>query len=432
MLTRLYRHGPTRQSISKGYVVAGPSPERIVQQVLGEQSSLPGQTAVTLRAAPRQPTVVRLDTGMASLHTFRARESLFAGLAQAVGALAAGVARAGGMLLPNAVNPSEGEPWGPYLCDDLHRLQTSDELETAAFCNLLRLELPTLIAASGRAGVGPRGVQSGGSRRLAESTQHHPPHYLVSASPEHLARVTGCLQRDEGLPSLGLLDVYPASPGEGSPPFVELRFNDGQALLSTVRAQALLYQAMFIRARRRSRDEQIFPAADQRVLQRNRSRAIAEGMQARFEEDEGDGRRRGAPGVAHETARAALLTLIEKLQYEFQVLEVEYSEIAPLTLGATLRRLGRAGLQNENDLLRMVHRQRQGEPPAQMAARMVFDPASAGDLLSWNEQLFPAAAAEVRDWWEQFLRTPVGQAAAPASLAPAARPARRPFDTSRG
>ncbi|HJQ32504.1 MAG TPA: hypothetical protein VJ866_10000 [Pyrinomonadaceae bacterium] len=428
MLTRLYRHGPSRQSISKGYVVAGPAPENIVRQVLGERAARPGP--ITARAAPHQPHVIRLETGMTSLHTFRAREALFKELAGSAAELAERVARAGGTLLPCAVGPADGGPWGPYLCDDLHRVQTSDPLETAAYCNLLRLELPTLIAASGRAALGPRGVQSGGSRRLAESTQHHPPHYLVSASPEHLARVTRCMQRDEGLPRLDLLDVYPAPGDDGSAAFVELRFNDGQAVLSTVRAQALLYQAMFICARRWARDEHLFQPADHRVLQRNRSRAVAEGMQARFEsekggagEPDGDGPR---PGGRYRTARSALLTLVEKLRYELQVLEAEYEEVAPLVLGATLRRLGHAGLQNENDLLRTLHRQRPGEGPTRTAETLLRSPAAAGDLLRWNEQLFAAPAAEVRDWWEQFLRTPVEQRPAPDGRAATN------FNTSRG
>jgi hypothetical protein len=209
-----------------------------------------------------------------------------------------------------------------------------------------------------------------------------------------------------------MLDVHPSLAG-GHVSVVELRFNDGQMLLSTTRAQALLYQAIFVCARRRVRSAQGFPAGSQRVLQRNRARAISDGLQARFERESPDGNVRHGRGEpvrrSYHMAGKELLSLIENLQYELQVLEAEYSELASLVLGATLRRLGHPGLQNENDLLRVIHRQYQGENFAQAVIGMVEGRETAGDLVQWNERLFPAASAEVKEWWEQMLQAPAGQ-----------------------
>lgn len=421
ILTRLYRHGPSPQSIVKGYIVVGASADKIVMQVMAEQRRLldeAGAEGITLRTSPRRPTTVWLDTGSVWLHTPEARDARFGELGRAVAAVSARVRQMGALLLPNAVRPALDGSWRLYLCEDVHRVQTSDELETATFCNLLRLKLPVLIAASGRAGVMPRGVEAGGSRRLAESTQHYPPHYLVSASAEHLQRVAKCLRRDEGIAGLDMLDVHPLLTS-GRATLVELRFNDGQTLLSTTRSQALLYQAMFVCARRRTRGAQGFPVVSQRILQRNRARAVSEGLQARFERESPDGNARPRQGErarrTYHMAGKELLSLIENLQYELQVLEAEYSELAPLVLGATLRRLGHPGLQNENDLLRTIHRQFQGESFARAVVSMVEGQEAAGDLVQWNERLFPVASAEVKEWWEQMLQAPAGQGSASAA-----------------
>jgi hypothetical protein len=411
MLTRLYHHGPARQGISKGYVVLGTQAERLVQQVVREQSSLFPQrkSGITLRTSRRSPNVIWFDTGLVWLHTTQAREAVFAGLEAMVSSVALKVRQDNAVLLPNAVRLNTTDSWKSSLCEDEHRLQTSDELETATLCNLLRFHLSVLIAVSGRAGADPNGVEIIGSRRLSESTQYYAPHYLISASAQHLKRVTQCLRQDEGVPHLYFLDVYPATDNSGISS-VEVNFNDGQMLLSTVRAQALLYQALLIRARRRARVEQSIPAIGQRLLQRNRARAIADGIQARFELEQEDDRKAKPHLQENKFLRAnrALLEIIENLQYEFQVLETEYSELAPIVQGATLRRLGHAALQNENDLLRMFYRQCKGKSEnfVPTLAGILCNQQHNGHLSKWNEQLFPDASAEVGEWWEQFLRTP--------------------------
>lgn len=440
MLTKVYRYGPARQAILKGYVVAGSEPEKIAEQVVSRQASLLRRgTGVSLRASPRQANVIWFDTGFIWLHTPGARAARFAELGEAVGAVASSVRQAGGLLLPNAVRTLNAGSWKPFLCSDQHLLQTSGELETASLCNLLRLQLPVLVALTGRAGAAPEGVETLGSRRLSDSTHLHTPHYLLSASPQHLKRVTECLRRDEGVSGLEFLDVYPVADGDGVGSHVEINFNDGQMLLSTVRAHALLYQALLIRARRRASDEQFIYPADQRVLRRNRARAIADGMQAQFEDEPDDsdeprlasGRQRNA-GSAHGRQDAAvaaqkrrrraslvLLEVIEQLQYEFQVLEADYSEIAPLVQGPTLRRLGRASLQNENDLLRSIHRRCKGQPDnfVYTVAGTVQAQQEEAGLCTLNEHLLPGPAGEVKYWWGQFLRAAASGQRLPAALA---------------
>ena len=159
-------------------------------------------------------------------------------------------------------------------------------------------------------------------------------------------------------------------------------------------------------------------------------------MQAQFEDEPDDSRDarhgnsrqrergperggRSAPAPVPERRRRAghvLVEVIEQLQYEFQVLEAEYSEIAPLVQGPTLRRLGRASLQNENDLLRAIHRRCKGQPDNFLytVAGTVQAQQEEGSLCSLNERLFPGPADEVKYWWEEFLREVAGGRRMPA------------------
>lgn len=407
MLTRLYRNGPSRQQISKAYVVAGPDPKKIVEKVVREQSQIVANRApgISLRGLRRSPSVIVLDTGLVWLHTRRAREAMFAKLCDCVRIIASAVGQAGGLLLGNAVRIDKDNSWRFFLCSDQHRLETSDELETATLCNLLRLHLPVLIAITGRAGADPGGIEALGSRRLSDSTHLHAPYYLLTASVEHLKRMSECLRRDGGVQRMDFLDVYPTTVDNGAG-LVEINFNDGQMLVANTRAQALLYQALLIRARRRARNEQTIPPIDHKLLSRNRERAIAGGMEARFEEEVDDVRRDRRAKIPFRSAGDVWHEVAEHLQYEFQVLETAYEEIAPLVQGVTLRRLGHAALQNENDLLRMLYRRCKGRPNhfLQTMAAFVNDQREEANLPSFNEQLLAGPSADVRDWWEQFLR----------------------------
>jgi hypothetical protein len=441
MLTRIYRYGPGRQRILKGFVVAGVRADsteetvgRIAQQVVQYSPSFLPRDAtapVTLRSDPRQPTVIWFDTGWIWLHTPRARIERFVALGAAISAVAEAVRGAGGVLLPNAVRLFPALSWSGFLCPDRHLIESGSDLEKAVFCNLIRQNLPALIAISGRAGVSPNGVETIGTRRLADSAQNYAPHYLAAVSPPHLTRMEQMLRLEEGVQQLWMLDVNPRADEElGNQ--VELRFIDGQMLLSTVRAHALLFEALFIKARRWARDGREVEKTRQNVLQRNRARAIAEGLQARFEREM---RRESKPASSHGKdaikplpARQAVLNLIEDLQYELQVLETDYRELAPLTLGVTLRGLGRAALQNENDLLRLIQREsnEQREVFVDRVSRLVSDQNAADAWSQWNQQRFPDLSRGIGEWWEYFLHKPVGKQAAlaqpvaPKQLSPAA------------
>lgn len=422
MLTHVYRYGPSRHRILKGFVISGAQPERVVSQVLKQWSA----SSFNLVTDSRFPTSVWIDTGFVWLHTTEARSSLFTQLAEVSRTLSAGVGRAGGRLLPNGVRISPSEPWTGYLCSDRHFLETIDDSEKEVYCNLLRVHLPVLIALTARAGVSLRGVEPVASRLLADSSHHLAARYLASVSPQHLQRVVQCLRRDQGVGRIELLDVCPFVSGDESG--VEIRFTDGQLLLTSVRAQALLYQALLIRARRLTRSGRRIGNVRQSLIERNRARAITDGMQARFETDERkvsetqgprtSSKRGSSPNGSNGKnskefvlARDVALDLLEDLAGEFHVLEANFAEIAPLVIGPGLRAIGLSGLQNESDLIRewVMQSRTQGFDLLSRLPEMIyqFSPEQDDVVTALNKNRFGHATNRIQRWWDLLLETSV-------------------------
>jgi len=232
-----------------------------------------------------------------------------------------------------------------------------------------------------------------------------------------------------------LLDVCPLAGDNQSG--VEIRFTDGQMLLSSVRAQALLYQALLIKARRLTRSGRRIGNVRQSLVERNRARAITDGLQARLEVEGRKPDERRGPKTSTQTrqgsnrgdergskeflsAREAALTLLEDLAGEFHILEVEFAEIAPLVIGAGLRAIGLSGLQNESDLTREWLRQShtQGFDLLSMLPEMVyqFSPGQDDALTALNKNRFGQATERLQRWWELMLKTAVRSRSESVSL----------------
>lgn len=344
---------------------------------------------------------------MVWLHTARAREDQFRQLSESIQEIGYAINQGGGTLLPGAVRTTQESTWDHFLCGDRHFLEINDPVEKEVTCNLIRMYVPTIIAYSGRAGLDQKGLERVGSRRLFNSQEHYAMRYLASLTPTHLKRVTQCLRRDDGVSNLDFLDISPLSGPYEPENSIELRFIDSQVYLSTVRALAILIQAIFLQARRLVRDGRRVGNPEQKYLERNRARAITKAMQARFE-DEPDRRESAHREESSIPAQAVWLNLLESLRREFQILEVEYPEIAPLVLGTSLQQMGFAGLRNENDYLQVISKSNDwqggkwlGQIPRQFADSNI---AQLSPITALNEARFPLQANLVRRWWSQALR----------------------------
>ena len=400
MLSRLYRYGPTRQLVGKGYVVAsqraGRRPEDIVTSLFASSPLGPPATPPLIRALRREkatPTALYLESGLVWMHTRRQRDSHFHTLQELTRILVDEVKRRGGTLLPNAVRIDSRQPITSVLCGDMHIVEAADPIEQATYCNLLRFHLPELIALTCRASASPDSVESLGSRRLSHSRRHFPARHFESVNKKYLDLLRSPWRRDAGVVSLDLLDINPCMrSGTGH---VGLRVIDGQIQWASVRAHAMLVQALLIRARRMSREGRSVPCVPQEVLERNRARVIAAGLSAKIESTEGWSR----------SVRGAVIELLEDLSEEFQALEAEYDELAPLLIGPALRQMGRSAVQNESELLRTIRRQCEPGEFIQRIERLILraTPADADELLVVNEQLSPVPASLIRHRWKVLL-----------------------------
>ncbi len=419
VLTKVYRCGPGRQRIRKGYVLWSPNAEQATQ-ALSDPGS-PAQAAarsagMTIQTDARIPHALWLDTGSLWLHTTGERERLLGQLGRVVTELSQHASAAGALLLPNAVRLQSDASW--LTCGDEHSIETTGDAEQSTFCNLVRRYLPELIALTGRAGAGPEGIEQLGSRRLADSDRHITAREFKSLAPSYLSHVVKSLIRDEGVRRLDLLDIVPitdATTADGRA-WVDLRFVDGQASFRTTMAHAILFEALLIRARRMVAQGKSAPAVAQSLLDRNRSYAIAHGLEARLESKnarqrprQGNGRssdkrENGKPKPIKRVAlRTSLLKLLSSLEYEFQALEVVPHELSPLLLGLSLRDWGVSGIQNENDLLKLQLGDCPPEAMSERVSRVMLHSRSPDMMSSLNRQHFRQPTQAFETIWRERL-----------------------------
>ena len=458
MLTKLYRFGPSQQALLKGFVVAGDEAARIAEKLCAPDSpahALASARGLSLRTEKRSPGALWVDTGLRWLHTAAARASVLQATEEVVSALMDQVKAAGALLLPNAVRPGQPSGWRPFLCGDIHQVDASSDVEKATYCNLLRAHLPELLALTGRAGVGPEGIEAVGSRRLCESEEHLTARTFASVSPRYLEHLRRTLLRDDGIKRLELLDVNPNVSDAGAGP-VELRFVDGQIRPRTAFIHALVFQALLMRARRLVSQGRTARNLPQRTVEQQRSLVVAYGPAAVLERAdakprdtqgrEGRPQGRGKEGRGQDTrgresrgpdgkgkdsgdetrsgglARDRLLELLKDLRLEFISLEASYDELAPIVLGASLRAVGLLGLENEGDLVREALGRAPPEPGAHLAVihRLMSKAQGPDPLTSHNERRFAKEARTVREAWQAELTPPRWQPAAKPGAQPSA------------
>jgi hypothetical protein len=406
-LTRLYRLGPTAQRVRKGYVLVGAA--NAVRQLLDDTSRRSPANGVVIESSSVSPRAVVLDTGWRWMHDKPARERVRSDLVEAVASLSALAAKKGCTLLPNAVRP-HGEPtWQDWLVGDDHQIAMLDDVEREVATNYFRKFAPVLVAITGRAGI-DGGTEPLGSRRLAESGEHLATRYLASTSARHLSLVETELRRTTGIRDLRTMDVHPLgapNPGSDIPSFV-VRCVDGQAFVSTTLAHAILMQALAMAARRLTRSGRREGNFDHRLLERRRSAAILQGIDARVDSEPPE-RDRKAQNPPIRKGRVSLgvlaVELLDELMFELGTLEVSFGEIAPLAAWSSL--LADSALpRTETELLaRMISTTGTDSAPA--AAALVADPHQhAPEKVLEFSAMDAAVLGKIGTAWEAALTAP--------------------------
>ncbi|WP_345028238.1 hypothetical protein [Kutzneria kofuensis] len=356
MLASLTRIGATRQAIDKAFAVLGVEPGAMARVF----ASAPHLRAT---AVPGVPGLFTASVPMTWLGTRTARDEAYTAFAGVLRQLSEVVRATGGVLVPPALGTAQHPA---VLGGDTHTIEVLSPVEQEVLCNLLRVQVPALIALFGR-GVTTAGAPRDrvGSRWLAGSRSHLATRFLASTAAEHLDRVKADLRRRDGVALLDRMDVHPGLEPDGTLTVV-VRCLDGAATLAGVRTQALLLAALAMQARRMVRDGRRKGNARQRILEDNRARAVADGLRARLVVDDtkpnqrrpdgqgnGSGRRNTAesPAPKANSARDVARNLVRAAAVELRNLDADAEEIAPVLLALDLPDLGITRGTTETDML---------------------------------------------------------------------------------
>lgn len=412
MLLSVYRNGPLRNGLGKGYILVADDPARVraaASRTSGLRAAL-DQYRMQIRGDQRQPFGVWIDTGPIWLVNPEERARLRSALADVTAELARAVADNGGLLLPSAAQAAARDRWS-WLCEDRHSVEVSNQRQREICSNLFRRWVPELIALSGRAAFGPSLAERRGSRRLADIADQVPTRYIASASTLHLERVREALRRDEGVSGLEVMDINPLGDDHSQLPSVAVHCIDAQAFPATTISHALVLQALAMQARRREKEGGRIPATRAELLDRNRSRAVAWGLSARLEQDtdrpgrESQVSRRPA-GAPSRTGAEQIESLIRELLPELRAMEVTAAEIMPLVGGVALRGYYPDAVRTENDLFAnwRLSGKRDLKDSAIHAMLGSRDMLAADQITQANMEMMPGGIAVVEDYWSEMLR----------------------------
>ncbi|WP_306321590.1 MULTISPECIES: hypothetical protein [unclassified Streptomyces] len=465
VLVALYRSGPLRQRLAKGYSVyvpdAGPGrgAAELVAALCANPPLLPGAApgaqGCGVHGDPRTPGALWVDTGRVSLHDPAARAYAAGALAAAVAHVAGIVRQQGGMLIPSGWQHHPEAAAG--LCADLHSVEVLGPVQRELTANLVREHTAALAALTGRQLYGPAGVSAGGSARLSRRFDQVGTRYLDSCSPEHLERVRVRLRQEERLSGLDAMDVNPlGESGAGAAGDVTVRLLDAQVTVASAMAHALLVQALSMAARDMERTGRRARLIPQQVIEQNRSRAVAHGLAAEFRVDQGPpknnkprndkprndkprndkpgdekpgndkpgngdknakaGRGDGGPPATVPAVRAAL-GMLEELMPFLRQLDATAEELGPLLTGLELADSTAAAsdfVRNENDLLAhwQAHDATALAPERLTQGLGMPDWLTTDHLGAVNSALAPGSSSAARLWLAERLS---GESSAAAS-----------------
>jgi hypothetical protein len=410
MLVGVYRDGPLRSGLGKGYVLVADQPARVMETVARDTSLVSALELhrMRIRTDPRRPAAVWIDTGPVWLSDQQARTTTLKALAHIISELAAAAGRSGAALVPSAFKGSAPDRWS-WLCEDRHSVEIVNQRQREICSNLFRRWVPVLVALTGRAAFGGHLADPHGSRRLADASDQVPARYIASASEMHLERVRQALRRDEGVPRLDVMDIDPLGDDGAGMPNVIVRCVDAQAFPATALSHAVLLQALAMRARRTEKEGRREPAIPQPMLDRNRSRAVASGLSAAFEEEKGRDARAAAPTVFR-TAADVVMSLIRSLLPELRAMEVSAAELMPAIAGVSLRNSYPDAVRTENDLF-VNQRHLNGDALDTAALHTLLSSQKVlltDQITAANARITAGGTAVVAAFWSDLLRREAG------------------------
>lgn len=433
-LQRIILNGASRHRLSKGFILVSDGHsavdvgrrDQIVQVVNQALAAQPDLAGFSVEARPTHVSLIGLTTPFLPVYDVAHRDAFIARLATVTGILSQAASRAGCSLTAAGVNPfvADADSQVPALCADLHQIEVFDDGEIERVYNLYRQFLPELLAISTHAAVYGGALQKDFSLRMRVNPASFLPRYLSQFSAQHLDKLRGMMRKDYGLADLRQMDINPlagdseklmqdASPLSPTPAAVELRFVDSQATYPFIRAQIIIFQAIAMYGRALAREGKRLPYMRDEVIDENKALAVQSGPGAILKPDEkfkkGDSGRgflfhdKGTP----ERATTSLLMIIDGLLLPYlRELRCQYWELAPILLGAELRRRGRQCFANYAEYQKYLYYTHSAQFAAvsRQQVRQLLTSPRLDYVTEYNQRIYSDLVSKIEHEWTEKLQ----------------------------
>jgi len=434
-LNKVILNGASRHRLDKGFILIGDgrrsvdanARDQIIRATNQALATHPNLSGFVVKARPTHISLVGLTTPFLPVYDVVHRDEFINRLARATGILIQVTRRAGYRLTAAGVNPfaADTESLLPALCADLHQIEMFDDGEIERIYNLYRQFLAELLAISTHAAVYGGAIQKDFSLRMRVNPASFLPRYLSQFSSEHLDKLRSMMRKDYGLTDLRQMDVNPLAGDPNkltqdntpllsqTPAAVELRFVDAQCAYPFVRAQLILFQAIAMYGRALARRGRRLPYMRDQVIDENKALAVQSGPGAILKPDEKFKKDDGKQGYSFhdhgtpERATTALLMALDGLLLPYlRALGCQYCELAPIVLGAELRRQGRqcfANYAEYQQYLYYTHSERFGSVFQQQVEQLLTSP-NLDYVTDYNQRTYSDRAIEIEHEWTEKLK----------------------------
>lgn len=447
VLRNIVLNGASRHRLSKGFLLLQndglPVSVDVRQKILDESNryfqSQASFIGFTTEARPGASSVIGLVTPFMTVYTPKNRDTFINTLQKAVSILLQIATHFKLILIPAGVNPlvadaSQGQV--PALCADIHQVEVYDDGEVERIYNLFRQFLPELLSISSHSSVYGGMLQKDFSLRMRVNPSSFLPRYLSQFSMEHLDRIKSMLRRSYGMADLSQMDINPLA-GDGSklgknnsamltsqPAAVELRFVDSQVSYPFIRAQIILFQTIAMYGRSLARRGRRLPFLRDEIIDENKALAVQNGPGAILVPDpkfskEKEGQDPAVPkkeGYTYhdkgkpERATTALLMIVNGILIPpLREMNCEFREIAPIILGAELRKRGRQCFASYSEYQKYLHytyttkfSQSFHEQSMQLLGNPTADP-----VTDYNRRTYKEITDDIEQAWNEKLKPAV-------------------------
>ena len=433
-LQRVVLNGASRHRLNKGFIlfqdaqrpIDASRRDEIVRATNQGLTQRPELMGFAVEPQPAHAAVIGLTTPFLLVYDVDQRNAFIHRLAAATTVLSQCAGRAGYRLVAAGVNPyfADGSGLPAALCADIHQVEVFDDGEIERIYNLYRQFLPELLAVSTHGSVYAGEIQKDFSLRMRVNPSSFLPRYLSQFSVEQLAKLERMMRKDYGLADLRQMDVNPLGGdaerlNRANMPLlnkaaaaVEVRFADAQYSYPYIRAQLILFQAIAMYGRSLARQGKRLPYMRDEVIDENKALAIQSGAGAVLKPDPKFKKDNSGRGYSYhdkgnaERATTALLMIIDGLLLpSLQDLGCQPWKLAPLLIGAELRRRGKRCLASyaENQQFIFYTHQRQFAAALQQQIEQSLASPEVDPISDYNRKTYPDLVREIETEWGQKL-----------------------------